>query len=180
MVKCLARICIAVSLIIIGIHSTANAQTTVGGGDKPKSQEFIKATQIAQAEMPGAQLILSRVEKKGCFGFYFLVNGRIFEIEVNAKKFKVDKAKEIDEIPSDELNTPDALQQVIDAFAKLPMVKGVAKLPSHFYFEKAIKASNVDGPTQVTMTIKDGKLVLVVQTDSGTITIDAATGAIIK
>lgn len=173
------KICFAISFLT-AMHYVAYAQNTIGGGDKPKNQEFIKASQIAQAELPGAQLIMSRVEKKGCYGFYFLVNGRIFEIEINEKKFNIDKAKEVDEIPSDDLNTPEALQQVVQAFTMLPTVKGVAKLPSHFYFEKAIKASKVDGPQQVTMTVKDGKLVLIVQTDSGKITIDATTGAIVK
>jgi hypothetical protein len=142
--------------VLLATNSPARAQGGTAG-------DFAAAYQVAQREVPDAQLLKARVEGV-LFGFYFWVGDRIVEVEINKDK-KVVKKK-------DQRDDKDIPQDVLQMLQK----KGRAKLPPGRLLE--IAAENLkDTPLSgLTYTKVGDNLVLQV----GDLKLDAGTGKPVK
>jgi len=122
-------------------------------------------------------LILGRPELKnkvGLFGFYFYMDGKLYEIEVKGPGPKGDV--EIAHITDPNPNNvkEDTVKNILEAVRKY----AGAKLPMSRYLEIAKQAAGGD-PTAVQLVSKDGKLVMNVTVGGQVVSIDLATGKLL-
>jgi uncharacterized membrane protein YkoI len=144
--------------------------TSVASAEDPgaKVTDFKAALSIAQGEVPNAQLIRARIEQKKSvqvFGFYFWLEGRVYEVEVNKRGKVVKKTTgEIEDVSEDVVKLVDKQKNAR------------AKLPDGRLMEIASDALK-NTPLSNLQYEKDGdKLVLRI----GDLVIDAATGKILS
>jgi hypothetical protein len=150
---------VALSLSLSG---TASAQTPVN------TAQYQKAYAIAQAVVPDAQLVKSRLEKNGAiFGFYFWKDGKLTEIELEATSLKVVKQETTG--TANKVNAKVSAD-VVKLIGQQKAAK--SKLPEGRLLEIAADALKDTGISGIEYSIVDGKLVLKI----GDLVLDAATG----
>jgi hypothetical protein len=148
---------VAAAGLLLAVASAAQAQ---GGGT---AGLFATAYTVAQNEIPNGTLLRARVEGN-LFGYYFWIDGRIVEVEVN-KEFKVVKKK-------DQKDDPSVPQDVLQMLQK----KGRAKLPPGRLLE--IAADNLKDTPLTSLQFATMKDKLVFQI--GDLVLDAETGNVVK
>jgi uncharacterized membrane protein YkoI len=164
------KLIVAATLVLAAVAVPARA------ADETPSSAFLAALRAAQKEVPSGILLLGRAESKGTlFGFYFLVKGKVREIEVHARQKTIVK-NEI--VPS-----PDPDENVDPAAVEAARNYSGAKLPYARYLEIAMETVQGD-PSRIEVALSNGKLVMKVTFGTGdsaqTVVIDMATGKVIK
>ena len=179
-------VCGFVGTVALVCLSTASATDWNGG----TATEFAKALAVAQAQVPGGQLITGRAETGAPvgnrFGFYFYLDGRIVEIEIsptgqtlkrkedqpNPKLPRPKKPKIVEEIdPEPEKPVSPDIVELID---KKKIAR--AKLPEGRLLEIAGDSLKDTPLKDMKYIIKDGRLVIQV----GTLMVDVETGTVIS
>jgi hypothetical protein len=124
-----------------------------------------------QRAVPGGQLLMARVESAGkipAFGFYFLLGGNLWEVEVDFAGKVTKKLNSGD---------PNQLKDISKDVLQLLQKKGArSKLPPGRLMEIAADSLKNTPLSVVKYGIQDGKLVLQI----GSLVLDAETGQIIK
>lgn len=132
------------SLVALGLAQAPARAQDIG---------IVAAMQIAEDKAGGGQVVVGRSEFKGgnhLYGFYFLINGRILEVEVRAPRGDVEKVKEA--------NDPAITQAVMDA---LKARKG-SKIPLFRLVEIAMQKNANAKVARFELTTEEGKLLVLV------------------
>ena len=130
--------------------------------------DYQKALAVAQDVVPDAQLIKSRIEQGGRqWGFYFWKDGKLYEIEVSIKTFKV--LKQVIQIETNKVGEKVSAD-VVKLIGQQKAAK--TKLPEGRLMEIAAESLKDMTVSEVKYGVADGKLVL----QFGGLTLDAATG----
>jgi uncharacterized membrane protein YkoI len=179
----------AAALAVLGLAADlGHAQTAPATGGS--SVTFMTAMAKAQALVPGGYLIQGRVERRGSvFGFYFMVNNTIREVEISGPTGKVIKDKTVKKIVGGagveepgNTNTSDSpldptLVDAINARKK-------AKLPYNRLLEVAMKEVKGGELSRIEAVVEGGKLVVYVdlKVDGKVkrVVIDAGNNSVIK
>jgi len=149
------------ALLMIGLSADVSGQGTVS---------FKGALGIAQKQAPGAQLVQARLENNGTiYGFYFVRDGRMIEIEVNLTGHIVKQ--------KDEINPDDVKDISKDVLGLLQKYKGRAKLPTGRLMEIAADNLKQNQLTDLMAYGKVGKDTLVFKV--GGLVLDARTGKVL-
>jgi len=152
----------AVVAVVLSLGETASARRA---GDT--ADQFQKAFAVAQDAVPGGQLIRARVEMNGKVGgFYFWLDGKMYEIEVSLSTLRVIKQA----VSPSAVNTPQVSADVLKLIGQQKAAK--TKLPEGRLLEIAGEALKDTGISEVKYTVVDGKLLFQV----GDLVLDAATG----
>lgn len=159
--------------VLVAVLAVAFALTDVGplAAQAKKGLTFQQALQQAQQAHPGAILIRGRVEMGGrIFGFYFFLEGRITEYELDLNGTVV---KNVTTDPASGTAGGQIGGVSGDVVALLgKSTKEKAKLPDGRLLELAGEALKDAPIKEMKYDIQDGKLV----TKFGTLVLDAQTG----
>lgn len=138
-----------------------------------RGSDFQSGLNIAQGLADGGQLVLARREDQRAipvFGFYFLVDGRLIEIEISGPE--VIKNKEIKDIPDiGPVNT-----KLINALK----VRTKTKLPNSRFVEIALDKTKGKDVVSFTLNVVQDNIYVEVRTDGGSVTLDLTSGNLIK
>jgi hypothetical protein len=158
---------------IVALSLSLDGTSSARGSDNSTAQ-FQKAYAAAQDAFPDGQLIKARSEKNGAiFGFYFMKDGKLTEIEVNATSLKVVKQVTQSDPTNKAGQVGQAGQVSVDVVKLIGQQKaGKTKLPEGRLLEIAADALKDTGISGIEYSIVDGKLVFKV----GDLVLDAATG----
>jgi uncharacterized membrane protein YkoI len=146
-------------------------------GDDQANVSLRTALKVAQKQVQSGILLLARSEGQGArFGFYFLVRGKIREVEVHGRTKKIIK---------DEGDvTPDPNENLDPAAVEAARNYSGGKLPYDRYLEIAMETIKDTEPSRIEVSLSNGKLVMKVSFGSGdsaqTVLLDMATGKVIK
>lgn len=122
-------------------------------------------------------LLLGRPELKngvGLFGFYFYLDGKLYEVEIKGPGPKGEVVATQVTDPNPMNVKEESVKKILDSVAKY----AGAKLPMSRYLEIAKQATG-GNPTAVQLVTKDGKLVMDVTVNGAVVSIDLATGKIL-
>jgi hypothetical protein len=142
--------------------------STATADDRPNAAGFAGALVVAQQQVPDAQLVRARAEVRGTttvYGFYFYLQGRLVEIEVNQQGKVVKNTKE----------DGDPVSKDIAELIELKK-KGKAKLPEGRLLEIAGDSLKKTGVSDIQYQRDGDRLVIRI----GNLVLDAQTGRIIS